>query len=298
MPEPIDTTAAVIDGSPLHGRYNHSVVWTGSEMIVWGGQADTTVKDGAAYDPGTDTWRTIAEAPVSAGSADTFMSGKRMVSVSEELVLVYDPRSDEWARVEPGFDVVDGAPFSSGRAALVGTDGDGVRVALVDARDGTAERLSARGIDPSSRTNLALATRGTDDLWLLAASTDTGNAAENATTDLYRWDEGEWLRERTDTSGYLVPASGTGVHDSGPAFARWEAGRLLSLNNASLGIHAADGRSAAPLHVGSEGGPCLSSRYTVLAGDELLTWSGPTCTADTTVTHPPTGLRVPTTGAE
>jgi N-acetylneuraminic acid mutarotase len=54
-------------GSPLPGndpppiaRINHTAVWTGSRMIVWGGQkpSSTVVKyrDGASYDPAQDRW--------------------------------------------------------------------------------------------------------------------------------------------------------------------------------------------------------------------------------------------------
>jgi hypothetical protein len=39
-------------------RSEHSAVWTGSAMIVWGGMntSGVTVKTGGIYDPGTDTW--------------------------------------------------------------------------------------------------------------------------------------------------------------------------------------------------------------------------------------------------
>jgi N-acetylneuraminic acid mutarotase len=43
-------------GAPS-GRYTHSAVWTGSEMIVWGGQPATNT--GARYNPTTNTWTSI-----------------------------------------------------------------------------------------------------------------------------------------------------------------------------------------------------------------------------------------------
>ncbi|CAG1008510.1 hypothetical protein ANRL4_03899 [Anaerolineae bacterium] len=62
---PITTTNAPI------GRYLHAAVWTGSEMLVWGG--DTVSPDvvptntGGRYDPVTDTWLpiTVTNAPIS-----------------------------------------------------------------------------------------------------------------------------------------------------------------------------------------------------------------------------------------
>jgi N-acetylneuraminic acid mutarotase len=43
-------------GAPS-GRYTHSAVWTGNEMIVWGGQPATNT--GARYNPATNTWTAI-----------------------------------------------------------------------------------------------------------------------------------------------------------------------------------------------------------------------------------------------
>jgi hypothetical protein len=37
------------------GRYSHTAVWTGSEMIVWGGEP-STFNTGGRYNPRTDTW--------------------------------------------------------------------------------------------------------------------------------------------------------------------------------------------------------------------------------------------------
>ena len=39
-------------------RSGHEAVWTGTEMIVWGGEVSDN--SGAAYNPAHDTWRTIS----------------------------------------------------------------------------------------------------------------------------------------------------------------------------------------------------------------------------------------------
>jgi hypothetical protein len=42
-------------------RLGHTAVWTGTEMIVWGGFGrDGELEDGAAFDPARGTWRSIA----------------------------------------------------------------------------------------------------------------------------------------------------------------------------------------------------------------------------------------------
>src|SRR5437899_1617564 len=38
------------------GRYNPRAVWTGSEMIAWGGGGNGVLNTGGRYNPGTDSW--------------------------------------------------------------------------------------------------------------------------------------------------------------------------------------------------------------------------------------------------
>ncbi len=37
-------------------RYSHVAVWTGGEMIVWGGWATNPLGTGGRYNPVTDSW--------------------------------------------------------------------------------------------------------------------------------------------------------------------------------------------------------------------------------------------------
>jgi Kelch motif len=51
---------------PLEAREWHTAVWTGREMLVWGGDdlIQPAFADGAAYDPKADSWRVLAPAPI------------------------------------------------------------------------------------------------------------------------------------------------------------------------------------------------------------------------------------------
>ncbi len=42
-------------GAPS-GRYVSSAVWTGTQMVVWGGLNSSPVNTGGRYKPYTDTW--------------------------------------------------------------------------------------------------------------------------------------------------------------------------------------------------------------------------------------------------
>jgi hypothetical protein len=53
----IDTWIATTTTNAALGRENHSAVWTGSEVIVWGGHdGSSNFNTGGRYNPGTDSW--------------------------------------------------------------------------------------------------------------------------------------------------------------------------------------------------------------------------------------------------
>jgi hypothetical protein len=48
-----------MDGSPI-ARSGPAAVWTGSRLVIWGGEAATQGRwDGGAYDPQSDSWEPI-----------------------------------------------------------------------------------------------------------------------------------------------------------------------------------------------------------------------------------------------
>jgi Kelch motif len=74
---------------PLPGgsRYRHTAVWTGSEMVVWGGHRSGPpppfeLDDGARYDPSTDRWT-----PVSRVGAPSPRGGHAAVWTGEEMFV-------------------------------------------------------------------------------------------------------------------------------------------------------------------------------------------------------------------
>ena len=56
-------------------RYEHTAVWTGSEMIVWGGffRGDA-LNNGGKYNPGTDSWTATSTTNAPAGRGDHYGS--------------------------------------------------------------------------------------------------------------------------------------------------------------------------------------------------------------------------------
>jgi N-acetylneuraminic acid mutarotase len=53
---PVSDTWRVIPDGGIEGRTKHTAVWTGSEMIIFGGIHVTLLNTGARYNPSTNTW--------------------------------------------------------------------------------------------------------------------------------------------------------------------------------------------------------------------------------------------------
>ena len=63
-------TATSTTNAPA-GRDNHTAVWTGSEMIVWGGQGGSGLfNTGGRYNPSTDSWTATSRTNAPAGRSD------------------------------------------------------------------------------------------------------------------------------------------------------------------------------------------------------------------------------------
>jgi len=87
----------------LDPRYWHTAVWTGTEMIVWGGMeaVGTEYNDGSRYNPATDTWTPVASrgAPGARQSQVAVWTGKEMVVWGGRFDTSggrYDPVTDTW----------------------------------------------------------------------------------------------------------------------------------------------------------------------------------------------------------
>jgi hypothetical protein len=75
-------TTTSITNAPA-GRYSHTAVWTGSEMIVWGGIARTgAVGTGGRYNPGTDIWTATSRT-----NAPSARSGHTAVWTGSEMII-------------------------------------------------------------------------------------------------------------------------------------------------------------------------------------------------------------------
>lgn len=105
--------------APIPSRWWHTAIWAGAEMLVWGGSDGRHERrDGAAYDPRSDSWRRIADAPIGGYAHSVVWTGEEMIvwGGSDDyesegtrgfprtflnVGAAYDPRSDTWRTLEP-----------------------------------------------------------------------------------------------------------------------------------------------------------------------------------------------------
>jgi N-acetylneuraminic acid mutarotase len=97
-------------------RYDHSAVWTGSLMVVWGGASGVPFADGGRYDPAADTW-----APVG-GSGTPPSPRYQHIAVWDGA----DHRMIVWSGVGPdGYAAYSGSMYDPGQAEVCnGIDDD------------------------------------------------------------------------------------------------------------------------------------------------------------------------------
>jgi hypothetical protein len=137
----------VIRDAPVAGRGSPIVVWSGTEMIVFGGgtfdaAGEHPVLDGAAYDPATDRWRALPPAPLSGGATVGGWLADRLVVVTNDAAAAYDPGSNSWAELPP-------APIRPDwRTAVVAAD----RLVVIAFGDGATPPVQEATLDPTTWT--------------------------------------------------------------------------------------------------------------------------------------------------
>jgi hypothetical protein len=115
-------------GAPSGPRTGASAVWTGKEMIVWGGFTNRPEATGGRYDPATDTWLPVSTsvAPKARQYHVAVWTGSEMIvwggSDGASSLLSggrYDPATDKWTAMS-----LSGAPAlaANPRAVWTGTE--------------------------------------------------------------------------------------------------------------------------------------------------------------------------------
>jgi hypothetical protein len=95
---------------PLAGRQGNISVWTGREVVYWGGDRPGRPAEGAAYDPKAQQWRRLSRSPLANRiGAVAAWTGREVVvfgGVNGSGPLsdgaAYDPAADHWRMIAEG----------------------------------------------------------------------------------------------------------------------------------------------------------------------------------------------------
>jgi N-acetylneuraminic acid mutarotase len=123
-------TPTALDDYTPSPRYGHVMVWTGTQMIVWGGYDGWYVNTGAAYIPALDSWFTSGAGPF----VETARYGHTAVWTGSEMIVWggydgddyldtgarYNPAGDSWTPTSVDGDVPPGR--ASHQAVWTGTE--------------------------------------------------------------------------------------------------------------------------------------------------------------------------------
>ena len=108
-----DSWTATDTTNAAHARYFHTAVWTGGEMLVWGGDSrDGNRNDGGRYDPAADSWTATdtTNAPSVRDSQTAVWTGSEMIVWGGKYYDAgyhflntggrYDPATDSWTATD------------------------------------------------------------------------------------------------------------------------------------------------------------------------------------------------------
>lgn len=96
-----------LDPGPLSPRGAHDVIWSGDEIIVWGGASGDRrphLVEGAAFDPLTNEWRLLPPPPIEPNQATRAVwVDDELIVMSQEATVGYQPGSNNWRSIGEGF---------------------------------------------------------------------------------------------------------------------------------------------------------------------------------------------------
>lgn len=254
--------------APLSPRTESVGVWTGKEFLVVGGVSwfcppgadcrgpnnEEILLDGAAYDPTTDTWRTVPEMPRATFYDTAHWTGQEMLVVHQPFyvdttatpmtlpaaVTAFDPATSTWRTLEPPPDEQFTHSLWTGEQLVLWSSDDeyGEALQTLDPATGRWSSLPDDPLGPSFDRSLAwldgrfyLAALSTDDdrqpkqFVVTSLDPETGTWTDPAPTPVTFWSQewwafdGHFVNASQVASGPPAPDSVAGALD--PSTGRW-----------------------------------------------------------------------------
>ena len=278
-----DNTWAILSGAPAE-RYEHTAVWTGSEMIVWGGQVSGSLfNTGGRYNPATDTWTitSLTGAPTARTQHTAIWTGSEMIvwgGLDNTFTPVntggrYNPASDSWTATNTV-----GAPAARNSHTAVWT---GSEMIVWGGFDSAFTGVASGGrYNPVSNTWTATSLTGAPAGRRRHTAVWTGN-------EMIVWGGQDSSFSNLNTGGRYTPAtnSWTATNGAGVPTARndqtavWTGSEMIVWGGQDSGVFDTGGRynpgTNSWVAINTTGAPTARHRQTaVWTGGEMIVWGG------------------------
>lgn len=300
--DPATDSWQMLPAAPEEGRFGAGAAWTGAEVVVWGGSTAGAAafdfrRDGLAYRPATNTWRTIPPAPfglmsprmVALPGGVLVTGGGRQQTPSDVRSLWFDLADETWTELVVPIDVLsltnaDGVVLGAGPLVA---DEPAVGSGSDPGAGGDPASTSVRGARPwavgrfdSTTQTWELATGPRDADWMTAVEVDgevraVTRAALNEPLLAIAWREGAWVEDQRTALGsdVLITIEPTSY---GP-FGLWTGDQIVIGGN---GAAAYDPRAkvfsvrkAAGLHSFGAGAVWTGSHIVSIGGQHQQGWT-------------------------
>lgn len=203
---------SVAVGSPVLSRTGFASVWTGRQVLLWGGEVDNgAFADGASYDPAANSWQPIPRAPIAGRSgAAAVWTGTRLFvwgggagSITYQDGALYDPATRTWRHLPP-------APLAARSGAQALWNGRQVVVlgGGTQTPEGALHQVAAYDPAAGGWTSLPAIGQRPEDSGSTSTSTIYRVSAIQAGDQLFAWVG--WLTQHTNPDG---SGSGSGPVD-------------------------------------------------------------------------------------
>jgi len=262
----------------------HTAVFTGTEMIVWGGNSDA----GARYDPGTDSWQATSSvnAPGARSEHVAVWTGSEMIvwggeSIGGQTLNTggrYDPSIDAWTSIS-----VVNAPSPRRDMAVVWTGTEMIVWGGIESASGGAVYSDGARYNPATDTwtTLPVTTAGSGST-VVAAWTGVEMLVWNGGLPTFIDSNGFPVKETTlraydpVINSWRAPASACEPYlGAGKFYAHWTGSRLFALANGTDGAYfydpVTDDWQAVTKTVATSG---RSEAASIWAGDAFFLWGG------------------------
>ena len=275
-------TPLASDNAPS-ARVRHTAVWTGNEMIVWGGRpAPGEVTDtGARYDPETNSWAPVTTfgAPAPRHSHTAVWTGSEMIvwggfgaSGYETTGARYNPVNDTWTAISTS-----GAPGGRTFHSAVWT---GTEMLVWGGINNTSPLSSGARYALGADTRTALPGSGSPSSRFKHAAVWTGSTMIVwSGSNTFDWLDDGAVYDRTGDSWVNATSQANVPFIRAGASAAWVGSHMLIWGGWDGGNYLGEGSQYDPMAdtwmAISDAGPSGRAEHAwVWTGDKLVVWGG------------------------